>query len=87
MRPDKPRRNPVGWLRIAREGLFWRWRVLKTDCKLPARRGEAEARGSFVIRETTGEPLTEVETVCYNTWQFHFAINMKGELNGNRNCT
>jgi hypothetical protein len=50
MRPDKPRRNPVGWLRIAREGLFWRWRVLKTDCKLPARRGEAEARGSFVIR-------------------------------------
>ena len=58
MRPDKPRRNRVGWLRIACEGLFRRWRVLKTDCKWPARRGEAEARGSFVIRGTKFCPLT-----------------------------
>ena len=28
-----------------------RWHALKTDCKWPARHGEAEARGSFVIRE------------------------------------
>ena len=66
MRPDKPRRNPVGWLRIAREGLFWRWRVLKTDCKLPARRGEAEARGSFVIRGAVSANLTLRAKMWYN---------------------
>ena len=66
MRPDKPRRNPVGWLRIAREGLFWRWRVLKTDCKLPARRGEAEARGSFVIRVCVIPQLTRGSEIWYN---------------------
>ena len=66
MRPDKPRRNPVGWLRIAREGLFWRWRVLKTDCKLPARRGEAEARGSFVIRGRFAACLISARLLRYN---------------------
>jgi len=66
MRPDKPRRNPVGWLRIAREGLFWRWRVLKTDCKLPARRSEAEARGSFVIREFLYMALNRAMHFWYN---------------------
>ena len=50
MRLDKPRRHPVGWLRIVWGRRLRRWRILKTDCKWPARRGEAAARGSFVIR-------------------------------------
>ena len=65
MRPDKPRRNHVGWLRYVREGRSLRWHALKTDCKWPARHGEAEARGAFVIRVYGSRVLTDCHFMCY----------------------